>query len=49
MNGFGDAGADLAQKVAKITNAVGELKFEDYEDDDASQSSKKELPPHACW
>lgn len=48
MNGFGaDSGADMAKKVANITSAVGELKFEDYEEDEGA-GSNQELPAHAC-
>lgn len=56
MNGYvgSEAGAvggagpsDVTKKVTNITNAMSELKFEDYEEEETSQSNQ-DLPPHAC-
>lgn len=47
LNGFGRRlGASDQVKVAGITSAIGELQFEEDEDDPVVQN--RELPPHAC-
>lgn len=46
LNGFGRRlGSDVA-KIAGITSKIGELQFEEDEDDAVVES--QELPPHAC-
>ncbi|KAL1401958.1 hypothetical protein pipiens_019913, partial [Culex pipiens pipiens] len=48
LNGFGRRLGSEASKIAGITSAIGELQFEEDEDDGALGGQQQDLPPHAC-
>ncbi|XP_038115156.1 regulator of nonsense transcripts 1 homolog [Culex quinquefasciatus] len=48
LNGFGRRLGSEASKIAGITSAIGELQFEEDEDDGALGAQQQDLPPHAC-
>lgn len=48
INGYGNQLGDIGKKIGSITAGIGELKFEEDDEDEALSANDRELPAHAC-
>lgn len=48
INGYSNQLNDMGKKISGITSGIGELKFEEDDEEDVLSPNDKELPAHAC-